>query len=63
MMPPENLAVIAPEVKAFCKRHEVPYMESGFLRAAGNTFGGLHKTGAAELARRAGGEEKKKRTQ
>lgn len=54
------------QVKAFCGRHGIPYMESGFWRAACNTFGGLRRTGEAELAlrrgRRHGGAEAKSRT-
>lgn len=41
-----------PQVKAFCNKFDIPYMESGFWRAVCNTFGGLRNTGTAELAAR-----------
>ena len=50
---PENLSVVAPEVKAFCGRHNIPYSESGFWIAACHTFGGLRNTAHEELGRRA----------
>ena len=51
-MPPENLSLIAPDVKAFCGRHGIPYSESGFWVAACHTFGGLRDTAKQELSLR-----------
>ena len=51
-LPPENLAVVAPDVKAFCTKHGFPYEESGFWVAACHTFGGLRTTARTELSLR-----------